>query len=103
MPDSVEYIQSDSHHNSRHVLINGFSEGQLGLRIRNFTNWISGEEVFDSPMVKNISNVYIPHFWGPVYAKRLPDWSTWILLLWTFNGVLSAVFLGLAYKSVRKV
>jgi hypothetical protein len=82
-------------------LASSFREGQLAKRVENLTRWITKAgppPCAHDPGLAAVWDRYIPNFWGPVIAHRLPRGpSLAVLSLWSacLLAAASAIALGL--------
>ena len=84
-------------------LLNSPVHGQLEQRVQNLVRWAAGAPpppLRDFECRSTMATMwerYIPNFWGPVYAHRLPRGDKWILLFWSMllGASLLAIGVGL--------
>lgn len=89
-------------------LLNSPTQGQLGRRVKNVARWVvgAGPAPLRSPdclpVMSKMWDRYIPNFWGPVYAHRLPSAGKWILLVWSALLATSLLAIGIGVRRELK-
>lgn len=105
----MEYVESACQDGTEEALASDLAQGQFVRRVENVLRWVrrAGPPLCDSPEGQRSIDVvwdrYVPNFWGPVIAHRLPRRAALLLfVVWSGLALAAVALLGRATRNLLR-